>query len=103
MAGKLPFQLVVSVGLRIQRLENGKWITGAGDQPKPLYVNQLMREADMLEWAVGFEGEAKCDLAGTLGIPAFSFKHMKAAECAKLADIEVILWPNADSQERAAS
>jgi AAA domain len=81
---------------QFQRFENGKWIPGAGDQPKPLYMNQLMREADTLEWAVGFEGEAKCDLAGTLGIPAFSFKHMNAAECTKLAGMEVILWPDAD-------
>jgi AAA domain len=82
---------------QFQRFENGKWIPGAGDQPKPLYMNQLMREADTLEWAVGFEGEAKCDLAGTLGIPAFSFKHMNVAECARLAEMEVILWPDADS------
>lgn len=81
-----------------QRFEKGVWVAGCGDQPKPLYMNTLMRDGDALGCVVGFEGEAKCDLAGQMGIPGFSFKHhLTNAECSKLAGKNVIIWPDADS------
>lgn len=79
-----------------QHNENGKWVPGGGGMPKPLYTNKLFREAKPLEIAVGFEGEAKCDLAGTLGFMAFSFKYLSKEECVKLSGVDVILWPDAD-------
>lgn len=79
-----------------QHFEKGAWVPGAGGMDKPLYTNEPFRESDQIDYAVGLEGESKCDLAGTLGIPAFSFKYMTLAECAKLAGMEAILWPDAD-------
>lgn len=79
-----------------QHIENGKWIPGGGGMPKPLYVNKQFRESQKVKSALGFEGEAKCDLAGTLGFAAFSYKHMAKEECVKLAGTEVVLWPDAD-------
>lgn len=81
---------------QFQRSDNGKWVPGAGGQPIPLYMNELMREADMPGMAVGFEGEAKCEEANKLGIPGFSFKHSAATEYVKLADMDVVIWPDAD-------
>lgn len=79
-----------------QHLENGEWKPGAAGMSKPLYVNQPFREFDQVDIAIGFEGEAKADLAGELGIPGFSYKYMTAGDCIKIAGIEVILWPDAD-------
>ena len=79
-----------------EHLENGVWVTGAGNQPKPLYMNNVMRDCDQLDFALGCEGEGKADLAGTLGIPAFSFKDLMHAQCGVLAGSEVILWPDKD-------
>lgn len=81
---------------QFQHFEKGVWKPGGAGMPKPLYVNQCFRDADQIDFAVGFEGEAKCDLADTLNLPGFSYKYMTTAECAKLAGIEVILWPDAD-------
>jgi len=79
-----------------QHLDKGTWKPGAAGMPKPLYVNKTFRDADQIDYAVGVEGEAKCDLADSMNIPAFSYKYMAPGECAKLAGIETILWPDAD-------
>ena len=98
----MRFEAVVENGQKPQKkfqwqnLDNGKWVPGAGGQHKPLYMNHLMREADQPDMAVGFEGEAKADLAGKFDIPAFSYKVLDEEECIKLAGLEVILWPDAD-------
>jgi hypothetical protein len=79
-----------------QHLEDKEWKPGSGGMTKPLYVNERFRKGEPFGIAVGFEGEGKCDLAGELGIPAFSYKYMSKAECQKLAGLEIILWPDAD-------
>ena len=79
-----------------QHQEEGKWVPGGGGMPKPLYVNELFRMAKQLEIAIGVEGEAKCDLAGSLGFTAFSYKYLTKEECVKLSGVDVILWPDAD-------
>ncbi len=51
---------------------------------KPLYVNGVFRERDQVGLAVGFEGEAKADAAGGLGLAAFSFKDIAPEQAATL-------------------
>ena len=46
---------------------------------------------------LGLEGESKADLAGELGIAAFSLKNFTANYCDQLAGLDVVLWPDADS------
>src|SRR5450432_2753975 len=58
------------------RATDGSWYSGAGTGPKPLYVNSVFAERDQAGLAIGFEGEAKADLAGELGFAAFSFKDL---------------------------
>ncbi len=77
--------------------EGDTWKPGDGGKNKPLYVNQIFRDADQLDYAVGFEGEAKCDLAGELGIPGFSFKDMEESECKKLEGLKIVLWRDKDA------
>jgi len=73
-----------------------KWAPGDGGLQKPLYANAIFRKRDLLDLAVGFEGEAKCDLAGELGFAGFSFKNLTADLCDAFADLDVVLWPDAD-------
>jgi hypothetical protein len=73
------------------------WKPGDGGKTKPLYVNEIFRDADRLDYVVGFEGEAKSDLAGELGIAGFSFKELTEGECKKLQGLRVILWPDMDT------
>jgi len=75
---------------------DGNWYSGSGSQPKPVYVNSTFRDRDQPGRAVGFEGEAKADLAGELGFAAFNFKDISEAAAAALIDWEVVLWPDAD-------
>ncbi len=79
---------------RWERREREKWLPGDGGLPRPLYANRLFREQDQVGVALGLEGEAKADLAGELGIPAFSFKHVDAIN--DLAGADVVLWPDHD-------
>jgi putative DNA primase/helicase len=77
--------------------ECGEWKSGDGGiKDKPLYVNTLFRERDQNDFALGCEGEAKVDLAGTLGYPAFSFKNLTHEQCPALAGLEVVLWSDKD-------
>ncbi len=80
---------------------NGVWYSGDGGLPKPLYVNRSFKERDQIGLALGFEGEAKADLAGELGIAAFSFKDMTVEQAMTLADGEVVLWPPKDGSGQA--
>jgi uncharacterized protein (DUF927 family) len=81
---------------RWERLADGIWYSGDGGLHKPLYVNSVFRERDQLELVIGFEGEAKADAAGALGLPAFSFKDMTREQAATLAECDVRLWPDND-------
>jgi hypothetical protein len=81
---------------RWEHKANGVWYSGDGDLPKPLYVNDVFRERDQVEFAMGFEGEAKADVAGELGFPAFSFKNITPEQVATLVGCEVVLWPDND-------
>ena len=74
----------------------GTWLSGDGGMPTPLYVNDAFREREQIGLVVGFEGEAKADLAGTFGIAAFSFKGLTAEQTRTLADGEVVLWRDND-------
>src|SRR5262249_55718449 len=74
----------------------GNWYSGAGSGPKPLYLNSRFADRDQSGRAIGFEGEAKADLAGDLGFAAFSFKDITPEAAAALVDWEVVLWPDAD-------
>jgi hypothetical protein len=72
------------------------WYSGDGGKPKPLYLNGVFRERDQIGLVLGFEGEAKADLAGELGFAAFSFKDLNEEQAATLVDAEVVLWPDND-------
>lgn len=88
---------------RWEHLSGGTWNSGDGGVPKPLYVNSLFRERDQIGLVIGFEGEAKADIAGPLGLAAFSFKDITVQQAAALADCEVVLWPdNDDSGKKQA-
>lgn len=92
---------------RWEHLVGGVWYSGDGGVPKPLYVNGVLRERDQVGLAVGFEGEAKADLAGDLGFAAFSFKDLTSEQALALVDCEIVLWPDNDASgakqaERAA-
>jgi hypothetical protein len=45
---------------------------------------------------LGFEGELKCDVAGELGYPAFSYKELTAAGCSNFTALDLVLWPDKD-------
>jgi uncharacterized protein (DUF927 family) len=81
------------------------WYSGDGGVPKSIYVNRAFREREQAGLTVGFEGEAKADLAGNLGFAAFSFKDITREQAAMLADRDVVLWPDNDSsgQRQAAA
>jgi hypothetical protein len=82
---------------RWEHLVEGLWYSGDGGAPKSLYVNRAFRERDQVGLAVGFEGEAKADLAGKLGVAAFSFKNITQEQAATLVDCDVVLWPDNDA------
>ena len=46
---------------------------------------------------IGFEGEAKADLAGELGFPAFSYKGFSAVHCKVLSGREAVFFPDKDT------
>jgi hypothetical protein len=81
---------------RWEHCVNGVWYSGDGGIPKPLYVNQIFRERDQVELVVGFEGEAKADLAGEFEFAAFSFKDMTPEQARTLLACDVVLWPDND-------
>ena len=81
---------------RWQHKANGLWEAGDGGNFKPLYVNAQFRSQEQLGVVLGFEGEAKADLAGTLGFAAFSYKQMVAEHCSILANADIVLWPDKD-------
>lgn len=81
---------------RWEHLADGIWYSGDGGRPKPLYVNRIFRERDQLGLVIGFEGEAKADAAGALGLAGFSFKDITIEQATILADCEVVLWPDND-------
>jgi putative DNA primase/helicase len=85
---------------RWEHLDDGAWYSGDGGIPKPLYVNRLFRERDQVGLAVGFEGEAKADLAGEFGFAAFSFKNITPDQAATLMGCDVLLWPDNDASGR---
>lgn len=76
---------------------NGRWLSGDGGLPRPLYVNRPFRERDQVGLAIGLEGEAKADLAGELGFTAFSFKNITVEQAATLAGCDVVLWRDNDA------
>jgi hypothetical protein len=73
---------------------DGIWFSGDGNFPKPLYINNVFQER--VEFAVGFEGEAKADVAGELGLAAFSFKDITPDHAAVVLDCDIVLWPDND-------
>jgi uncharacterized protein (DUF927 family) len=81
---------------RWEHLSDGAWYSTDGGLPKPLYVNAVFRERDQLGLVIGFEGEAKADTAGALGLAAFSFKDITREQAATLAECDVVLWPDND-------
>ena len=89
-------QEITEKTFRWQHLADGKWKIGDGGNQKPLYVNQVFRECEQLGLALGFEGEAKADIAGTFGFAAFSFKNLTLEQCSQLADADIVLWPDKD-------
>lgn len=86
---------------RWEHCVNGQWLAGDGDLSKPLYVNAAFRERDQVGMVLGFEGEGKADLAGELGLAAFSFKHLADDQLAVLAGCDALLWPDNDDAGRA--
>jgi uncharacterized protein (DUF927 family) len=76
---------------------DGVWYSGDGGLPKPLYVNRVFRESEQAGLALGFEGEAKADAAGDLGIPGFSFKDITNQQSSSLAGWDVVLWRDNDA------
>ena len=82
---------------RWEHREGETWKPGDGGLQKPLYANVIFRESDQLDLVLGVEGEAKTDVAGELGFAAFSFKSLTDAHCDAFADLDVVLWPDADA------
>jgi hypothetical protein len=76
---------------------NGIWFSGDGGMAKPLYVNRAFQQHDQVGLVVGFEGEAKADLAGEFSMAAFSFKNITVEQAATLADCDVVLWRDNDA------
>lgn len=85
---------------RWEHLADGIWYSGDGGLPKPLYGNSVFRERDQIGFVIGFEGEAKADIAGPLGLAAFSFKDITMEQSTALADCDVVLWPDNDDSGR---
>ena len=81
---------------RWEHLVDGSWFSGDGGLSKPLYVNRAFLERDHAGVVVGFEGEAKADLAGESGIAAFSFKDITPEQAAGLNGCDVVIWPDHD-------
>lgn len=85
---------------RWEHLADGIWYSGDGGLPKPLYGNSVFRERDQIGFVIGFEGEAKADIAGPLALAAFSFKDITTEQAVELADCDVVLWPDNDDSGR---
>ena len=81
---------------RWEHQDGDAWLPGDGGLPKPLYTNRIFSERDQLGLVLACEGEAKADLAGELGFPAFCFKDLTPAQCATLAGLDIVLWPDKD-------
>ena len=82
---------------RWEHREAGRWWFGKGDKDTPLYVNATFRKRDQAGIVVGFEGEAKADVAGDLGFSAFSYKDgLSETSVGVLSGCEVALWPDKD-------
>jgi hypothetical protein len=81
---------------RWEHRADGVWYSGDGGTPKPLYVNNVFRERDQVEFALGFEGEAKADFAGAFGLAGFSFKEITSEQATTLIGCDVVLWPDND-------
>lgn len=75
---------------------DGRWYVGDGGKPKPAYVNEVYRERDQVEFAVGCEGEAKADSLGSINTPAFSFRELTPDSAAVVQGVDVCLWPDND-------
>jgi hypothetical protein len=82
---------------RWEHLAGETWLSGDGGIPKPLYMNRVFRERNQPGLTLGFEGEAKADIAGELGFAAFSFKDITQEQAGGLAGCEVVLWPDHDA------
>lgn len=82
---------------RWEYLESGSWWAGNGGKQKPLYVNSLFHEGSRVGPVLGFEGEAKADLAGDLGFPAFSYKEFTPAHCEVLSGRDAVFFPDKDA------
>lgn len=82
---------------RWEHVVNGTWYSGDGEIPRPLYVNRAFLERDQVGMALGFEGEAKAELAGELAFAAFSFKDLTPEQAMTLVDCDVVLWPDNDA------
>jgi len=88
---------------RWEHLCDGIWYAGDGGISKPLYVNSVFQSRDQTEIVLGFEGEAKADMAGDLAFAGFSFKDLTDGQAAEFAGYDVVLWPdNDDSGQKQA-
>jgi hypothetical protein len=86
---------------RWEHSRDGQWFAGRGGRDTPIYTNQVFREQDLVEFALGVEGEPHAALAGELDYPAFSFKELKdGTDCEVLWDFEIVLWPDNDDEGR---
>ncbi len=75
------------------------WLAGQGGREAPLYTNETWRDpdaGDQVDRVVGFEGEAKTDLAAEFHFAGFSFKNLRADQCDVFGDLDVVLWPDKD-------
>ncbi len=81
---------------RWEHRKDGEWWSGQGKQPVPLYANRSFRDPDIIDQAIGVEGESKADLLDKPGIPAFSYHSLRIDQCEVLADLDVILFPDKD-------
>lgn len=81
---------------RWEHREGDVWYSGAGSEPRPLYINRTFRERDQVGQAIGVEGEGKADELAAFDIAAFSFREMDVAAASALVDVAVVLWPDRD-------
>ena len=81
-----------------EHFKDGKWWSGKGGLPTPIYFNRVARERDQAGLRLGVEGEAAADAAGSLNTAAFSFREpIPPADARELVDCDVVLWPDNDS------
>jgi hypothetical protein len=77
-----------------EHLKNGIWYSTKAGRKNPVYWNSVAREGK--QYVLGVEGENKAEMAGTLGLVAFSIKELTQENAVELAGLNVVIWRDKD-------